>query len=171
MSRVDTVLRGLTVVGLLLGVMFMIAPVNADVTPLDWPKSGETVTVPTMSRSNADSLTEDIILYNLFAPSRTAPSRRYASTEGGSNGMDDPGPPPTSNGFSPELVGTAVSERAGETRALLRLSASEPGPRLYAVGEKAGGYTVVSIDARSVVLAGPKGRVVLRLPDNEESHS
>ncbi len=78
---------------------------------------------------------------------------------------------PSSGGFAPVLIGTAVSERPGETRALLQLLESDPTPRLYGVGDRAGGFTVVSIDARAVVLNGPRGRVVLRLPENEESHS
>jgi hypothetical protein len=77
----------------------------------------------------------------------------------------------TTSSFMPELIGTMVSEKPVDTRALLRLLASDPTPRLYAVGDKAGGYSVVSIDARSVVLSGPRGRVVLRLPENEENHS
>ena len=79
--------------------------------------------------------------------------------------------PSVGAGFTPELIGTAVSERPGETRALLRLLANDATPRLYSVGDRAGGYSVVSIDARAVVLSGPRGRVVLRLPENEESHS
>ena len=79
--------------------------------------------------------------------------------------------PASMTGFTPELIGTAISERPGETKALLRLLSTDPTPRLYAVGDRAGGYSVVSIDPRSVVLAGPRGRVVLRLPEDEESHS
>ena len=78
---------------------------------------------------------------------------------------------PMVSSFTPELIGTAVSSKPGETKALLRLLASDPTPRLYAVGDRAGGYSVVSIDARAVVLSGARGRVVLRLPENEENHS
>ena len=40
--------------------------------------------------------------------------------------------------------------------------------RLYAVGDRDGGYRVVSIAPRSVVLAGPRGRVTLRLDPQED---
>ena len=174
MTRITEVLRAIAIAAFLAGVVLLFAPVNAEVEPLPLPDPAPVTVSPADTRANADSLTEDIILYNLFSPSRTAPSRRYA----GSN-AEDQGSVADANeaamssaaGFSPILVGTAVSERPGETRALLQLIASDPTPRLYAIGDRAGGYSVVSIDARSVVLTGPRGRVVLRLPENEENHS
>ena len=174
MNRANDVIRVLGIVALLLGVGFLVAPTHTDVEPLDVPAAAESRLPPPDARAHADSLTEDIILYNIFSPSRTTPSRRYAGAAG------DPGMNATASdatggsaegGFKPELIGTAVSERPGETRALLRLLASDLTPRLYAVGDRAGGYSVVSIDARAVVLAGPRGRVVLRLPEDQESDS
>ena len=172
MHRAIDTMRWVMVLGLVAGVGFLFAPVNADVEPFEAGILADSFSVATTSRIAADSLTEDIILYNLFAPSRTAPSRRFAAN----TAADDPGsdmalPTPASAGFTPELIGTAVSQNPGETKALLRMLASDPTPRLYAVGDRAGGFTVVSIDARAVVLTGPRGRVVLRLPENEENHS
>lgn len=170
MHRATDTMRWLTVLGLMTGIGFLVAPVNADVEPLAVGVLADSVAVSPTSRTGADSLTEDIILYNLFAPSRTAPSRRYAASS--TVGEPDAAPSPSaSGGFTPELIGTAVSEKPGDTKALLRLLASDPTPRLYAVGDRAGGFTVVSIDARAVVLSGPHGRIVLRLPENEENHS
>ena len=172
MHRAIDSMRWLTVLGLLAGIGFLIAPVNAYVEPFEVGTLADSVPVALTSRTGADSLTEDIILYNLFAPSRSAPSRRYAAnTSTGDAGSDMAPSTPNTGGFTPELIGTAVSEKPGETKALLRLLASDPTPRLYAVGDRAGGFTVVSIDARAVVLSGPRGRVVLRLPENEENHS
>jgi hypothetical protein len=153
------------------GVAFLFAPVNNDIAPLSWHDSPPATASTPSAREHADSLTEDIILYNLFTPSRSAPSRRFAA--GGTDQAPDAINESTeaTSGFSPVLIGTAVSERPGETKALLQLLASDPTPRLYGVGDRAGGFTVVSIDARSVVLNSPRGRVVLRLPENEESHS
>jgi hypothetical protein len=172
MTRTIDVMRWLTVIGLVTGVGFLLAPVNADVEPLAVGVLADSVPVSAITQTGADSLTEDIILYNLFAPSRTAPSRRYsvgnAATQDASTDMNAQS---TTSSFMPELIGTMVSEKPADTKALLRLLASDPTPRLYAVGDKAGGYSVVSIDARSVVLSGPRGRVVLRLPENEENHS
>jgi hypothetical protein len=168
---IDT-MRWLTVLGIVTGIGFLIAPVNTDVEPFEVGVLADSVAVATSSSTAADSLTEDIILYNLFAPSRTAPSRRFAANAAADDPSSDMAPPtPASSGFTPELIGTAVSEKPGETKALLRMLASDPTPRLYAVGDRAGGFTVVSIDARAVVLTGPRGRVVLRLPENEENHS
>jgi hypothetical protein len=166
-------MRWFTALGLVAGIGFLLAPATEEVEPFEVGILADTVPVSAASRTSADSLTEDIILYNLFTPSRTAPARRNAAANVAS---PDPGGEmnPSSSmagGFSPELIGTAVSDKPGETKALLRLLASDPVPRLYAVGDKAGGFSVVSIDARAVVLSGPRGRVVLRLPENEENHS
>jgi hypothetical protein len=170
--RATDTMRWLTVLGLMTGIGFLIAPVNADVEPFAVGRLADSVAFATTTPTGADSLTEDIILYNLFAPSRTAPSRRYASNSAAGDASSEMAPSTfPGGGFTPELIGTAVSEKPGETKALLRLLASDPTPRLYAVGDRAGGFTVVSIDARGVVLSGPRGRVVLRLPENEENHS
>ena len=171
MGRTIDLMRLIAVVAFLLGLGFMVAPTNVDVAPLALPAhNADSIMSP--ARVQADSITEDIILYNLFSPSRTAPSRRYTAQSVAGGGVPDENvSAPPGSGFSPVLIGTAVSERPGETRALLQLLANDPTPRLYAVGDRAGGYSVVSIDARAVVLNGPRGRVVLRLPENEESHS
>lgn len=172
MHRALDAMRWLTVLGLVTGVGLLLAPANADVEPFDVGVLADSVPVAVTLPTGADSLTEDIILYNLFAPSRTAPSRRSAAGNAAAQDAgSDMGLPSLGTSFVPELVGTMVSEKAADTKALLRLVASDPTPRLYAVGDKAGGYSVVSIDARSVVLSGPRGRVVLRLPENEENHS
>lgn len=172
MGRMTDVMRVIAVAAALLGLGFVVAPTNVDVAPLAAPAyNPDTMMDP--ASVPADSITEDIILYNLFSPSRTAPARRYTAqaVAGGSVPDDDDESTAPSSGFSPVLIGTAVSDRPGETRALLQLLATDPTPRLYGVGDRAGGYSVVSIDARAVVLNGPRGRVVLRLPENEESHS
>lgn len=172
MQRAIGTMRWLTALGLVTGAGFLVAPVSVDVEPLEIGIVADSIPIAATTGSSADSLSEDIILYNLFAVSRTAPSRRYS---GSSAATPDAGsemsPSPLASSFMPELIGTAVSGKPGESKALLRLLASDPAPRLYAVGDRAGGYSVVSIDARAVVLSGPRGRVVLRLPENEENHS
>jgi hypothetical protein len=52
---------------------------------------------------------------------------------------------------------------AGDATALLRLDARLSEPRLYRVGDSAGGYRVAEIADRSVTLTGRGGRMVLRL--------
>lgn len=181
MGRTYDVMRALAIAGFLVGVAFLFGPSDSDVAPLALPDLREVSTAPTDARAHADSLSEDIILHNLFSPSRSAPSGRYRGpgmTTGGAQDGDASGMYATAGGgsmagtsFTPSLVGTAVSERPGETRALLVLDPADMTPRLYAVGESAGGYRVVSIEARSVELAGPRGRVVLRLPQDMEDNS
>ena len=173
MHRANDLLRWVSVLALIAGIAFLFAPTPTAVAPVAVNMSAESTVVDAGPRSRADSLTEDIILYNLFATSRSAPSHRTTGVNSATSpdvGMDG-NVTGFSSGFRPELIGTATSEKPGETRALLRLLANDDTPRLYAVGEKAGGYTVVSIDSRSVVLTGPRGRVVLRLPENEENRS
>ena len=165
------ILRGIALFATIVGVGFFFAPINNDVEPLPWHDPAPMTATTSSTRAHADSLTEDIILYNLFTPSRAAPSRRFAAAASDQMPDANNGSVEFSSGFTPVLIGTAVSERPGETKALLQLLASDPTPRLYGVGDRAGGFTVVSIDARSVVVNGPRGRVVLRLPENEESHS
>jgi hypothetical protein len=177
MSRVSTVLRATTATALLAGVALLLVPSNVSVTPLGLPELPVVPDAPFGARAQADSLAEDIILYNLFSASRVAPSRRYpASGVPGAPDEDVPGMAAgggssPSAGFTPALAGTVVSERPGGSMALLQLTSADATPRLYAVGEGAGGYRVVSIEARSVVLAGPRGRVVLRLPQDKEDNS
>ncbi len=121
MNRANDVMRWLAVLGLLAGVGFLLAPISVDVEPMEVGILADSVPVSTMSRTGTDSLTEDIILYNLFAPSRTAPSRRYSATHSGTQDTDGDVPSSALAGsFMPELIGTAVSQRPGETKALLR---------------------------------------------------
>jgi hypothetical protein len=174
LHRANDVLRLTSILAVVTGLAFMFAPTTSTVEPVVMNTGVSDVAIDAMARSRADSLTEDIILYNLFAPSRSAPSHRTSAVNGATGqdaGMSDANVTAFSGGFRPELIGTATSEKPGETRALLRLLASDASPRLYAVGDRAGGYSVVSIDARSVVLNGPRGRVVLRLPENDERYS
>jgi hypothetical protein len=174
MYRAIVAMRWASVLGLLAGIGFLLAPPSDDVEPFAVSVLADSVPMSLVAKSRADTLTEDIILYNLFAPGRSAPARRYSAsavTDDRAMVDQDTASPSVGGSFRPELIGTAVSERPGETRALLRLLANDPAPRLYGVGDRAGGYSVISIDARAVVLSGPRGRVVLRLPEIQESRS
>jgi hypothetical protein len=121
-------------------------------------------------RQAADSLAEEIVLANIFSATRTPPPSRYTPPEVADSAagmLSEPTEEPVAAeaGFTPVLFGTMVG---AEARALLQLDALATAPRLYATGERDGGYRVVSIAPREVVLAGPRGRVVLRLPQPEE---
>ena len=119
---------------------------------------------------------EDIVMANVFAASRTPPPARYTPPElaGDSAGglvADAPTDPAmleeyATEGEVPRLFGTVVGPEG--TRALLHLDAATSGPRLYAAGEADGGYRVLSITPRQVVLRGPRGRITLRLDPEED---
>lgn len=120
------------------------------------------------------AIAEDIVLSNVFARSRSAPTSRFTPPElagdsaNGATGEVPMMPPEGSPvmaaaGEVPRLFGTVVGP-AG-TRALLQLDPSIPDPRLYDVGDGDGGYRVIAIAPRTVVLRGPGGRVTLRLDD------
>jgi len=123
-----------------------------------------------------ETIAEAIAVANVFALSRTPPLQRYAPPEFGgdsANGMmgegSDEVPIPDAPMMMhdvPRLFGTVVG--LGGTKALLQLDPSASGPRLYGVGERDGGYRIVSIAPRAVVLSGSDGRVTLRLDSQEE---
>jgi hypothetical protein len=156
---------------LAMGAGFAVAPAASRVpartvaggTPPDSVASGGGV--------DADSLAEEIVIANIFDATRTPPSSRYtppeiADTVAGALAealmMDT-----TAVGAGgPQLFGTLVG--GDGARALLQFDVADTAPRLYGVGERAHGYRVVSIAPREVVLSGPAGRVVLRLPPEEE---
>lgn len=120
------------------------------------------------------TVAEDIVLANVFSVRRAPPTSRYAPPDASADsalgvladdrvnmgdGMDvDVG--------RPVLFGTLVGVNGAQ--ALLQLDASRPGARLYAVGDRDGGYRVLSIAPRAVVLAGPRGRLTLRMDSEEE---
>jgi hypothetical protein len=169
-GRLNEVMRLIAIGALTVGVVFLFLPTGTDVPPLALPETAVTAVPSAGGRQHADSLAEDIILANVFSALRTAPSRRYAGSTDAAE-SEAPGMGMAPPAFSPELVGTAVSDQPGATRALLKLDPADPTPRLYAVGEGAGGFRVVSIEARSVQLTGPRGRLVLRLPQDREDPS
>lgn len=167
MERAGTVLRGLTVAALVAGAALLSWPIDASVAPLGDALGASAVAAGPAPVAGTDSLVEDIILYDAFARSRTPPDRRYAGP--GTEVDADAGPsvPAATATEAPILLGTVVSDRAAGSMAMLQAGATDRAPRLYAVGERVGSYRVESVEARSVVLTGPRGRVVLRLPQEE----
>lgn len=169
MDRRLLALRLTTITALAAAALFLLLPA-APPAAASGAVALDTAAVATPApTANADSLAEDVILHNLFSPSRAAPDRRVVSSGDTASGMSSTDMTPNA-GFQPVLAGTAISERPGDTRALLQLDPADPAPRLYAVGDQAGGYRVVSIEAREVVIAGPRGRLVLRLPQRQEEN-
>lgn len=122
-----------------------------------------------------------VVRTDIFSPRRSAPAHRSMFGEVGA----EPEPAPsdslaaapaggetaessasTGNDAVPHLYGTMLGPTTAT--ALLRLDASAPEPRLYRVGDRAGGYRVVEIGDRTVTLVGTSGRIVLRLKQPDE---
>ncbi|MFN8574639.1 MAG: hypothetical protein U0132_21480 [Gemmatimonadaceae bacterium] len=165
-----TVLRGVILLGLLLGAGSFARPVATDGAEPPVDELVPRAALPQAALAT-DSLATEIVLANLFAPNRTPPRHRYAPVDSGAVAADEPvADSLTSMGGGgaaiPALYGTVVS--GGVDHALLHLNPASPGPRLYAVGDRDGGYRVASIAPRLVVLSGPQGRVVLRLSSKSE---
>lgn len=151
------------------GAVAWLVPPATDVSPLApvWPDPG-----PPPALAVATAAAEEVVMANLFVATRTPPAARYQPvelTEESASGMVPPPADPLAGmapdsamlaGDVPRLLGTVVAP--GGPRALLQLSLAS-GPRLYAVGDRDGGFTVLAIDPRVVVLRGPGGRRTLRL--------
>lgn len=137
-------------------------------TPI--PSDGKPV-MPRLATGDA-ALAEELVLANAFSPRRSPPTTRYTPPEASldsSGGMladtlaGDPVPP---SDALPLLLGTVVGAQG--RLALLQLDPFAGAPRLYAEGERDGGYRIVSVAPRAVVLSGPRGRLTLRLDPQEE---
>lgn len=159
----------------LAGAALWVLPARVSVPP-GAPVIHEGTTMPVPPAVDP-AVAEEIALANVFAASRTPPASRYLPPELAGDSaygtMDDPGattpmaPEVAGEGMEvPRLFGTVVGP--GGTRALLHLDAGASGPRLYGPGDRDGGYQVVSIAPRAVVLRGPRGRVTLRLDPEED---
>ncbi|MEO7964828.1 MAG: hypothetical protein ABIT38_13075 [Gemmatimonadaceae bacterium] len=124
------------------------------------------------------STAEEIVLANAFSTRRAPPNTRYqpvddmadslgmARSASGTIAMEGSGE--AAAGSGPVLYGTVVGVGGAPSRALLSLDAATTGPRLYAEGEGEGGYHVVSVTPRAVVLRGASGRITLRLDPEEK---
>lgn len=171
MRGMRTVAWGIATLSIVGGALLWILPSDTRARALSPAIRSDGVEFP---RAAIDTLSAmEIAMANVFDASRTPPSRRYLPPEFGVDsaaGMVDGGPPEpdsmTMEGSEfPRLYGTVLL--ASGSKALLHLDASDFGPRLYSVGDRDGGYKVISISPRSVVLAASQGQLILRL-DNEE---
>lgn len=159
--------------GAALGGVFLILPPAlggdsaAPLTPGD-----NAMTVPTLTPGNP-ALAEDVVIANVFSPRRSPPTARYAPPDAAMDSSGgvvadtaSMGVPVTGTSGEPLLLGTVVGARG--TQALLQLDPLAGPARLYAVGDRDGGYRVISIAPGTVILAGPQGRLTLRLVTPED---
>lgn len=169
-------LWGIAIVATMAGVVFLLLPVRmSDRVDPAIPSAASVMADPA---SGTDSLAaEEVVMANIFSSKRSPPSTRYQPTadsmaaSGGAGdaaavAMEQTGDAPASSG--PVLFGTVVGVNGAPSRALLLLDVSKNAPRLYAEGERDGGYRVVSISPRTVVLSSVSGRTTLRLDPEEK---
>ncbi len=154
-----------------LGLVLLVLPprVGQDIAPAI---SEPPPTLPSMPPGDP-ALAENLVLANVFSSRRAPPATRYAPLETATETSGGTVADTTATGAAmdavvagPRLFGTLVGGQGAQ--ALLQLDASRPGALLYAVGDRDGGYRVISITPRTVVLAGPRGRVTLRIDSEEE---
>lgn len=169
--RLRPVLLVVAAIAALAGLAFLLLPpALGDVVPAPIPSDGKPV-LPSLAASDP-TLAEDVVLANAFSPRRAPPTSRYTPPEaaldssGGMLAEPMSGDTATPPGTAPLLLGTVVGPRG--RMALLQLDPLSGPSRLYAEGERDGGYRIVSIAPRTVVLAGPRGRLTLRLDPQEE---
>jgi len=172
--RVVTVFRVLTVMFLLTGVVALLWQPSL-------PRTGDVpMRVAPSARVAAGSVqetraAEQVVNGNIFSSNRKPPAARYlplsgeaeptASAPDADAARDTAGVAPEES--VPHLYGTVLN--ATDASALLRLDPAIPEPRLYRVGDRAGGFRVVRIAEHEVTIEGRRGRIVLRLtrPEGE----
>lgn len=172
MRRLRLALLAAAAVAAAAGAILLVVPARAGGGVASPPPApGEGAALPA---SGDPALAEEVILANVFSPHRAPPESRWTPPEAvrdsAAGDTDVPMPPDESMVMEDEtgvplLFGTLVG--ASGRQALLQLDPAQPGSRLYAVGEGDGGYRVISIAPRSVVLVGPGGRMTLRLDEEE----
>jgi hypothetical protein len=164
LPRLLLALRALTAIFLIVALSALVWKPAPAVTEI--PVAGLNAGVPERLSANGGQVElATIIDANVFSSSRKAPAQRYQpfAPLPETAPVPDVAPPDASAAEDavPQFFGTIAGPRG--TFALLRLEAGETDAQMYREGEGAGGYRVEKINEQSVVLSGPKGRIVLRL--------
>jgi hypothetical protein len=179
MRRLVLGLNAATVLLAIAGLVLLVVPFPAPAGRVTESLASTTLPADTVRQSVVADLgaADRVVKTDIFSARRGPPARRYAFGETGQP-ADESVPESTSpaslagepmdsttastaDDAVPHLYGTMLGPT--ESTALLRLDASRSEPRLYRVGDRAGGYRVAEIADRSVTLIGSSGRVVLRL--------
>lgn len=156
----------------LVAAVFFVLPPSTGAPRERTPGGGPAFAPPTIPPADP-ALAEDVVLANVFSTRRTPPTSRYAppdaTTDAAGGAVEMPAEPPAPDqapAGTPRLLGTVVGPQG--TQALLQLDPYAGQPRLYSVGDRDAGFRVIAISPRSAVLAGPHGRVTVRLEPEEE---
>jgi hypothetical protein len=169
MRHLRRVLQIVTLVAAMSGLALFVVPVRTSGASAAVDGLSAPVAIPSPAAAG-DSVAEEVVVADIFSTTRTPPSHRYTPPEAGGDSTGVAADEATASGASgpaagaPVLLGTLVTP--GGAKALLQFDPATSS-RLLAVGERAGGYLVVSIAPREVVLRGSQGRLVLRLPQEE----
>jgi len=156
MERRTVVLYAVAAVFALMGLAFRLLPPRIESPSL--PPAVAVSPVPEIVPQTPAQ--GDLARANPFSPRRAPPAVRYAPA---GTGTRRPGVSAgTAPGRGPRLVGT-LQTPAG-TVALIDADPATPGAEMYRTGDAVGDSRLVSMDDSSVVLVGPHGRRVLRLP-------
>lgn len=172
-------LNAATVLLVVAGILLLVVPLPVP-TARAIAATGASAMMPDSVRPAAaadPSAADRVIRTDIFSPRRSAPPQRYVFGET----AQEPEVAPTDMTVAPALAGEALDSTTastandavphlygtmlgvGDATALLRLDARVSEPRLYRIGDSAGGYRVAEIADRSVTLMGRSGRRVLRL--------
>ena len=168
-----TTLFAVAALGAVLGGTFLVLPPAVGDDDTQAGLLGDTTMALPALTPGSPALAEDVVIANVFSPRRSPPTSRYSPPDAA---MDSSGvvvadtatmgvPSPAVAG-EPVLLGTVVGARG--TQALLQLDPLGGPARLYSVGDRDGGYRVISIAPGTVVVAGPQGRMTLRLVSPED---
>ena len=169
-------------VSLLVALVLLVWPTRAVVQPIAPIVAATKVTASVGADISAAQLGAQIVDGNVFSATRRAPTVRFVPP-----GTEPAGTAPAASvmldGRSddgniatvadrPRLFGIVAQD--GRRRALLQLPGADSVPRLLDVGDRRGGYRVVSISDDRVVLASSTGSRTLRLvsrtsPDSLEN--
>lgn len=164
-------------------VLLNIWPLGRDVRPVaPTIPVGQGATPPVLSDSQGTQLAAQIVDGNVFSATRRAPTVRFVppGTEGTTV---QPSAPAMTDGATPNADASASTDgprlfgiiaQDGRRRALLQLPGTDSVPRLLDIGDRRGGYRVVSIADDRVVLATSTGSRTVRLvsrtvPDSLEN--
>jgi hypothetical protein len=164
LPRLLLALRALTAIFLIVALTALVWKPSPPATEI--PVAGLNAGVPARVSANGGEVElGTIINANVFSTSRRAPAQRYQpfAPVPEAPPVQDVAPRDATAAVDavPQFFGTIVGPRG--TFALLRLEAGETDAQMYREGEGGGGYRVEKINEQSVVLSGPKGRIVLRL--------
>lgn len=170
MRRLRAALLALAALSATVGAVFLALPPGVGAVTAGAIVADTALALPAIAAGDP-ALAEDVVLANAFSPRRAPPTSRYSPPDAetdssGGTVADAPATEGDAAAGEPLLLGTVVGARGAQ--AVLQLDPYAGAPRLYAVGDRDGGYRVISIAPRVVVLAGPRGRVTLRLDPEEE---